>query len=189
VAKRESTKGELLTQVNVSIRDLAAGSEIAPAEWEFFCECGSSDCHEQVLLTLESYGRVHDHGFSVLAAGHRVNQPARAVRLRREAHALRAQAEHQLRRARRNLAGAKPAEAVYFKRNGNVIRVDGEQARAIAAANPSCVIAVEILARLAASSSEPVDLDLPGYASDARAALASMRSEPAALTDLRAALG
>lgn len=103
MGKRDATKGQLLAQVNVSIRDLAVGSESAPAEWEFFCECGDPDCHEQVLLTLESFGAIHDQGFAVLAAGHRVNQPARAARLRREAQALRAQAEHQLRRARRNL--------------------------------------------------------------------------------------
>ena len=103
MGKRDATKRELLAQVNVSIRDLAAGSGSAPAEWEFFCECGAPGCRDQVLLTLDSYGALHDHGFPVLAAGHRVNQPARAGRLRHEAQALRAQAEHQLDRASRIL--------------------------------------------------------------------------------------
>lgn len=178
MTRADITKGELLARVNASIRELAGGSEsAAPAEWEFFCECGVAECHEQVTLTLEAYSAIHDGGFAILAPGHRVGQRARSVRLREEARALRAQAEHQLQRARRNLAGAKATtEVVCFRHKGAEFALDAGYARAIASTNPKCGLAVEILARIATDSAEPVDLDLPGYASDARAALEAMAS-------------
>ena len=173
----EATKGALLAQVNASIRELAGDSDAARAEWQFFCECGHAGCHEQVVLTLEAYSAIHDGGFAILAPGHRVGQRARSVRLREEARALRAQAEHQLHRAKRNLAGARATpEVVSFKHQGAEFSLDAEYARALASTNPKCGLAVEILARLATDSAEPVDLDLPGYASDARAALESVAS-------------
>lgn len=181
--KHDATKGKLLAQVNASIRELAGGSEsAAPGQWEFFCECGADDCHERVLLTLEAYSAIHDGGFAILSPGHRVHQGARAARLRHEAQALRAQAEHQLRRARRNLS------IVHFKHKGTSLAVGAAHANAMASTNPKCALAVEILARLASASDEPVDLDLPGYASDARAALEAISTESRDLTALRAAL-
>ena len=75
---------ELLAEVNASIRQLAAGSESAPAGWTFMCECGGPDCRENVPFTLDSYSALH------------------AERLRREAQALGAEAEQQLKHARRN---------------------------------------------------------------------------------------
>lgn len=186
--RKKDTKGQLLTQVNVSIRDLATGSESAPVEWEFFCECGAPECHEQVLLTLESYGAIHDHGFPIIAPGHRVNQPARAARLRQEAHALRAQAEHQMRRAKRNMARAHASGVVYFTHDRAMFAVDAAHAEAIAAANPGSVMAAEILARLTTGSSKPIDLDLPGYAAEARAALEAMSPDARQVDALRAVL-
>jgi hypothetical protein len=56
-----------------------------------------------VFLTLDAYAELHDGGEFVLAGGHHVSQVARARRLVDAAAALRRQAEHQVRRARRNL--------------------------------------------------------------------------------------
>jgi hypothetical protein len=189
----EATKGALLAQVNASIRELAGGSETASAEWEFFCECGAAECHEQITLTLEAYSAIHDGGFAILAPGHRLGQRARAQRLIDETRALRAQAEHQIKRAKRNLAGQRTTpEVVYFKHKTAVFALDATYAKALASTNQKCGLAVEIFARLATDSAEPVDLDLPGYASDARAALEAMASasgDAPQVAVLRAALG
>lgn len=77
---------------------------------------------------------------------------------------------------------------MYFRRDGALIAVDAVDAEAMAATNPTCVMAVEIRARLAAHSPEPVDLNLPGYASNARAALAAMSPDAPAVASLREAL-
>lgn len=53
-------------------------------------------------------------------------------------------------------------------------------------------MAIEIFARLASDSTEAVNLDLPGYASNARAALSGMYSDgwdSQQVTALRTALG
>lgn len=193
MGKSDLTKSELLARVNASIRELAGGSEsAAPAEWEFFCECGVAECHAQVSLTLESYSAIHDGGFAILAPGHRVGQHARAQRLLEETRALRAQAEHQIQRAKRNLAGPRATpEVVYFKRKTVVFALDATYAKALASTDAKCGLAVEIFSRLATDSAEPVDLDLPRYASDARAALeamASASSDAPQLAALRATL-
>lgn len=72
-------------------------------EWEFLCECGNEDCHARVLLPIDAYIALHDHGAAVLADGHRLNQKGRSRRLRDDAEAVRRQALHQLNRARDNL--------------------------------------------------------------------------------------
>jgi hypothetical protein len=81
------------------VRDSATGER----EWEFPCECGHRNCHESVFLTLDAFGALRDRDEAVLAGGHHVSQTARARRLVDAAKALRAQAEHQVRRARKNL--------------------------------------------------------------------------------------
>jgi hypothetical protein len=91
----------LLTEVNHHIRDLAAEDSWEAPEWEFFCECGRKDCTEQVKMTLDAYVALNDGGAAVLAPGHRLSQAERAQRLREEARALLAQAEHQVERAER----------------------------------------------------------------------------------------
>lgn len=77
-------------------------------EWEFLCECGREDCHERVLLTIDSYIGMHDHGEAVLSDGHRLSQTERARRLCAEAEALTGQANHQVKRAKKNLRDSKP---------------------------------------------------------------------------------
>ena len=72
-------------------------------EWEFLCECGKEDCHERVLLTIDAYIAHRDQGEAVLADGHLLSQVERARRLRAEAEALTGQADHQVKRAKKNL--------------------------------------------------------------------------------------
>jgi hypothetical protein len=91
-----------LTVVNEHILDAARESIAEEPDWEFFCECGNSGCHEHVMLTLDGYIALHDSGEAVLAAGHRLSQVERARALRSDAKALRAQAEHQVRRAKKS---------------------------------------------------------------------------------------
>jgi multidrug efflux pump subunit AcrA (membrane-fusion protein) len=59
--------------------------------------------HEHVALTVDAYAALHDSGRAVLAPRHRLSQVERARRLSEEAKALRAQAEHQVKRAKKNL--------------------------------------------------------------------------------------
>ncbi|MGN6799793.1 MAG: hypothetical protein ACTHKS_16750 [Gaiellaceae bacterium] len=92
-----------LTDANHLILELASASPEGGRVWQFFCECGRADCHEQVALTLpEDVSRMDDHQ-AILASGHLVDQKERARVLREHALALRAQAELQMSRAKRNL--------------------------------------------------------------------------------------
>jgi hypothetical protein len=97
------SKVAALVEVNLQIREAASDSIAHEQQWEFFCECGRPGCEEHVLLTVDAYSALHDGGGFVLAPGHRVSEVGRARRLADEAEALRAQAGHQLRRARKNL--------------------------------------------------------------------------------------
>ena len=101
----------LLLEVNSHIRVEAEGHAEEPETrgWEFVCECGDGDCHEQVRLTLAAYERLRGADRFVLAETHTV-QRAEIARvwartLAKEAAALRAQASHQRQRARKNLGG------------------------------------------------------------------------------------
>lgn len=96
-------KALALSEVNRHILDAARDSIGEEQEWEFFCECGRDDCHEYVLLTLDRYVALHDGGGVVLAPGHRLDQVEQARRLVSESEALRAEAEHQGKRAITNL--------------------------------------------------------------------------------------
>ena len=75
----------------------------------FTCECGKPDCLEGVLLDPDEYEALRAGGGCILAAGHHVSRAEDARRVARrlveDAHALRAQAEHQQRRLRRLLGG------------------------------------------------------------------------------------
>ena len=81
------------------VRDSDDGKQ----QWEFLCECGGNDCDERVVLTLDAYIALHDHGEAVLANGHKRSQLERARRLRDDAWAVRRQAVHQVNRAIENL--------------------------------------------------------------------------------------
>lgn len=103
MGQQTTAKTAALTEVNRRILDAALDSITQEQEWEFFCECGNPDCHEHVELTIHAYSVLHDGGGSVLAAGHGLSQIERSRRLRSDADALRRQARHQARRAKRNL--------------------------------------------------------------------------------------
>ena len=103
VAHQQRLKTATLSEVNRGILEVARDSIDEEQEWEFFCECGSEDCHAYVSLTLDAYSALHDDGGAVLEPGHRLSQTARARRLREEAEALTRQATHQVKRALRNL--------------------------------------------------------------------------------------
>ena len=60
-----------------------------------------------MFLTLDAYMGLHDGGGEVLADGHRPNHLERARRVRSEAEALRRQAVHQIKRAKRLLRDRK----------------------------------------------------------------------------------
>lgn len=77
-------------------------------EWEFFCECGVYGCDKRVKLTVPAYRALHDGGRFVLAPGHRRSEKAASRQLREEAPALRAEAELQLKPARKNLRRLRP---------------------------------------------------------------------------------
>lgn len=101
-----SFKATALTDANRQLLSRAQGSDSGEREWEFFCECGDENCYEQVFLTLDAFFLVREHGGAVLARGHQVSQIERARELRLEADALRRQADHQVKRAKRNLRDA-----------------------------------------------------------------------------------
>jgi hypothetical protein len=72
-------------------------------EWEFMCECGHEDCHESVFLTVADFVTLRDAGAAVVAEGHHLSPVVHARRVRNATQALRAQAEHQVKRAKKNL--------------------------------------------------------------------------------------
>lgn len=102
MGERRRIKTATVAEVNRKVFEFARHSPSEQAVWEFFCECGQEDCHEYVLLTLDAYSSVHDNGGAVLAEGHRLSQIERARRLREDAEALKRQAQHQVKRARKN---------------------------------------------------------------------------------------
>ena len=92
-----------ITEVNSHLLEVAAESPSDALDWDFYCECGRPDCHEQVMLTVAAFDWLRGNDLPILAPGHRMSQVTRARMLRSEAAALRAQAQLQAKRARRNL--------------------------------------------------------------------------------------
>ena len=72
-------------------------------EWDFMCECGEETCHKFVFLTLDEFVALRDRGEAVLAPEHHLSPVAHARRVRSATQALRAQAEQQVKRAKKNL--------------------------------------------------------------------------------------
>jgi hypothetical protein len=97
-----SFKTAALSDVNRHMLERVRGSGYEEQEWEFHCECGQESCYELVFLTAEAYLELREASRAVLADGHELSQVERARRLRDEAEALRRQADHQLKRAKRN---------------------------------------------------------------------------------------
>lgn len=90
-------------RVRALARTVGEGRE---EEWEFFCECGDSDCSEMVRLRTDAFDRLSgSRDGRVLADGHPLSRARAARELARDLHesarALRAQAEHAVERGRR----------------------------------------------------------------------------------------
>jgi hypothetical protein len=87
-------------------------SESDGETWAFLCECGDDDCQEWVTLPVRKYEALQRADQPILAPGHTLTEPQKSRRKARrlvdDARALEAQAEHQVKRARRNLKKQKP---------------------------------------------------------------------------------
>jgi hypothetical protein len=105
-----AARQRLLLEVNSNIGADAHGlpwADRATRGWDFLCECGDGGCNELVHLTLDGYEQLRAADGFVLFETHTL-QRAEAARawareLREEAVALRAQAQHQQKRAHRNV--------------------------------------------------------------------------------------
>ena len=96
-------QGERETGANEHLLSLVGDDADLVHEWEFMCECGHEDCHESVFLTVAAFVALRDAGEAVVADGHHASPVAHARRVRNATQALRAQAEHQVKRAKKNL--------------------------------------------------------------------------------------
>ncbi|HET8752518.1 MAG TPA: hypothetical protein VFM43_08345 [Gaiellaceae bacterium] len=107
-----ATRADVNRHLRMAVKsfDLPEESE---ETWDFLCECGAEGCEEWVTLPIAEFEAVRLAGKPLLAPGHRADPVRRtrrdARRLVEEARALRAQAEHQVRRAVRNLVKARPS--------------------------------------------------------------------------------
>ena len=81
--------------------------------WNFLCECGSDDCQWWVTLRVAAYEEMLRADEPILAPGHSLTRGQRSRRKARrlvdDARALEAQAEHQVKRAKRNLGTPPPS--------------------------------------------------------------------------------
>ena len=107
-----ATRKELNRNVRMAVErfDLSGLDDVA---WDFLCECGDDDCQDWVSLSLAEYEALRRADGPILARGHSVS-PGRHARgkarqLVADAKALQAQAEHQLKRAKRNLEKPHPS--------------------------------------------------------------------------------
>ena len=87
-------------------------SESDAEMWAFLCECGDDHCQEWVTLPVKQYETMQRADQPILAPGHTLSEPQKtrrkARRLVDDARALEAQADVQVKRAKRNLGKKKP---------------------------------------------------------------------------------
>jgi hypothetical protein len=110
MADKRTESSEARADVNRNVRmavkrfDL---SELDEETWDFLCECGADDCQEWVTLHVADYEAMQRSDTPILAPGHTLSAGQRSRRKARRlvdhAKALEAQAEHQVKRAKRNL--------------------------------------------------------------------------------------
>ena len=106
-----ATRRELNRNVRMAVKrfDLSGLDDEA---WDFLCECGADDCQDWVTLRLAQYEALQRVEEPILAPGHTLSRAQRSRRRARrqldDAQALLAEAEHQVTRARRNLADREP---------------------------------------------------------------------------------
>jgi hypothetical protein len=104
------TRAATLAAANVHIYRNVRDADDGKQQWDFVCECGQDECHEQVLLSVEEFAALRSAGNSVLAPGHVPSQLARAEVLIANAEALRRQAQHQVKRATKNLRARRDSD-------------------------------------------------------------------------------
>ena len=102
---------ELNRQMRMAVKRFDL-SESDGESWAFLCECGDDLCQEWVTLPVKKYEALQRADEPILAPGHTLSGPQktrrRARRLVDDAKALRAQADVQAKRARRNRGKDKP---------------------------------------------------------------------------------
>ena len=106
--RRESsaTRKELNRNVRMAVKRFDL-SGLDDETWDFLCECGADECQEWVTLKVAQYEALQRADEPILAPGHTLSKGQRSRRRARrlidDAKALEAQAEHQVKRAKRNL--------------------------------------------------------------------------------------
>jgi hypothetical protein len=110
LADKRSESSEARADVNRQVRMAVKRFDLSGLDedtWNFLCECGADDCQEWVTLRVTDYEAKQRADEPILAPGHTLSQGQRtrrkARRLVDDAKALEAQAEHQVKRAKRNL--------------------------------------------------------------------------------------
>jgi len=105
------TRKELNRQMRMAVNRFDL-SETDGESWAFLCECGDEDCQEWVTLPVQRYEALQRADRPILAPGHMLSEPQKARRQARrlvdDAKALEAQADVQIKRAKRNLGGSEP---------------------------------------------------------------------------------
>jgi hypothetical protein len=101
-----ATRKELNRQMRMAVKRFDL-SESDGETWAFLCECGDDDCQEWVTLPVATYEALQRADKPILASGHTLSGPQSARRKARrlvdDARALEAQADLQVKRAKRQL--------------------------------------------------------------------------------------
>lgn len=101
-----ATRAELNRQIRTAVKRFDLSGRDDEDTWAFLCECGADDCQEWVTMPVAGYEALHRTDDPILAPGHTLSRGERArrkaKRLSDDAHALQAQADHQVKRARKN---------------------------------------------------------------------------------------
>jgi len=107
---KRSESSEARADVNRHVRMAVKRFEVSGLDedtWSFLCECGADECQEWVTLRVTDYETKQRADEPILAPGHTLSQGQRtrrrARRLVDDAKALEAQADQQVKRAKRNL--------------------------------------------------------------------------------------
>ncbi len=106
-----ATRKELNRQVRMAVKRFDL-SESEGETWAFLCECGDDTCQEWVTLPVGGYEALQRADEPILAPGHALSAPQKSRRKARrlvdDARALEAQADVQVKRAKRNSRQQKP---------------------------------------------------------------------------------
>jgi hypothetical protein len=110
-AESSATRKELNRQMRMAVKRFDL-SESDGEMWAFLCECGDDDCQEWVTLPVKQYEALQRADQPILAPGHTLSDPLKARRQARrlvdDAKALEAQADLQVKRARKNRKKQEP---------------------------------------------------------------------------------